>query len=70
MLLFIALVLMVICSRCNMRYKDTLYKAIGTDAVVQYEEERMINRLQSSKSPCLGQTDLSLWFIGHSSTLN
>ncbi|KAI9004284.1 hypothetical protein CLU79DRAFT_841332 [Phycomyces nitens] len=45
-----------------MRYKDTLYKAIGTDAVVQYEEERMINRLQSSKSPCLGQTDLSLWF--------
>ncbi|KAI9006592.1 hypothetical protein CLU79DRAFT_849896 [Phycomyces nitens] len=44
-----------------MRYKDTLYKAIGTDAVVQYEEERMINRLQSSKSPCLGQTDLSLW---------
>jgi hypothetical protein len=28
-----------------LKYKDTLYKAVDTDVVVQHEERRMINRL-------------------------
>lgn len=46
------------------QYKDTLYKAVGSDTVVQYEEQRMINRLQSTKSPCLNDRDL--WFTSYS----
>jgi hypothetical protein len=43
-----------------LKYKDTLYKAVDTDVVVQYEEQKMINKLQSTKSPCLN--DFQLWF--------
>ncbi|KAI9472436.1 MAG: hypothetical protein EXX96DRAFT_542532 [Benjaminiella poitrasii] len=43
-----------------LKYKDTLFKVVDTDVVVQFEEQRMIKRLQSTKSPCLD--DLHLWF--------
>lgn len=45
-----------------MKYKDTLYKVIGSDAVTQFEEERMVNRLLSRKSPCLERDDQATWF--------
>lgn len=40
------------------RYRDTLYKAEDTDAVIEYEDKRMINRLESTASPC----GPNLWF--------
>lgn len=46
-------------------YKDTLYKAaLSSDAEIQFEEQRMIRRLQSTKSPCLNDGDL--WFTSYS----
>lgn len=29
-----------------LKYKDTLYKAVGTDAVVMYEERKTIKKTQ------------------------
>lgn len=46
-------------------YKDTLHKAaLSSDAEIQFEEQRMIRRLQSTKSPCLNDGDL--WFTSYS----
>jgi hypothetical protein len=39
-------------------YRKSLYKDIGTKAVVKYQSQRMLERLQSTKSPC----DPNLWF--------
>lgn len=48
-----------------LKCKDNLYKAVvSSDTIVQYEEQRMINRLQSTKSPCLNNQDL--WFTSYS----
>lgn len=45
-----------------LKYKDSLYKAIYADVVIHYEEKKTVSRLQSTKSPCLGECDLHLWF--------
>jgi hypothetical protein len=43
------------------KYKNSLYKDVSLDqAVVQFEEKRMLRRLQSTRSPCLD--DQELWF--------
>lgn len=41
------------------KYKDSLYKAEGTTAIIEFEEKKMMNKLRSKKSPCLG--DSPLW---------
>ncbi|KAI8992215.1 hypothetical protein BDB01DRAFT_777555 [Pilobolus umbonatus] len=45
-----------------LKYKDTLYKGVGTEMENKVEEDIMMNRLDSFKSPCLGNDDLPLCF--------
>ncbi|KAI8985992.1 hypothetical protein BDB01DRAFT_787166 [Pilobolus umbonatus] len=45
-----------------LKYKDTLYKGVGTEMENKVEEDIMMERLDSFKSPCLGNDDLLLWF--------
>ncbi|KAI8978982.1 hypothetical protein BDB01DRAFT_852207 [Pilobolus umbonatus] len=48
--------------RIYWQYKDILYKGVGTEMENKVEEDIMMNRLDSLKSPCLGNDDLPLWF--------
>ncbi|KAI8969525.1 hypothetical protein BDB01DRAFT_840179 [Pilobolus umbonatus] len=45
-----------------LKYKDTLYKGVETEMENKVEEDIMMNKLDSFKSPCLGNDDLPLWF--------
>lgn len=45
-----------------LKYKDTLYQAVGTDTVVKYEEQKMMAKLKSTLSPCLGKDYEHMWF--------
>ncbi|KAI8327632.1 hypothetical protein BC941DRAFT_519652 [Chlamydoabsidia padenii] len=42
-----------------LKYQHTLYKAVGTDSVIQFEHQKMLRRLETKVSPC---DDRSLWF--------
>ncbi|KAI7868052.1 uncharacterized protein EV154DRAFT_582268 [Mucor mucedo] len=45
-----------------LKYKDSLYRAVGTEAVVNYEEQKMLTKLLTVESPCLLPEDNMLWF--------